>query len=62
MRKYVYLFSLIYGTLLFIAGTNHLNANGPSILNIGLMALWPLTVMAVTTSILKHKDKQNREA
>jgi hypothetical protein len=59
MRKYVYLFSLFYSTLLFIAGTNHLNANGPQILNISLMALWPLTVMVVTTSILKHKDKQD---
>ena len=42
MRKYVYLFGIVYSFLTFMVGWNHYQEHGFEIFNVGMMAITPV--------------------
>ena len=62
MRKYIYLFGIIYGFFTFMVGWNHMQDKGFEIFNIGMMAFTPVTGLILgydwAIQIDKKYDKQ----
>jgi hypothetical protein len=58
MRKYVYLFGIVYSFLTFMVGWNHLQDNGFSIFNIGMMAFTPFIafLLGLDWSVQQEKE------
>jgi len=58
MRKYVYLFGIVYSFLTFMVGWNHLQDNGFSTFNIGMMAFTPFIafVLGLDWAIQQEKE------
>jgi len=58
MRKYVYLFGIVYSFLTFMVGWNHLQDNGFSTFNIGMMAFTPFIAFLLGLDWAIQQEKE----
>lgn len=58
MRKYVYLFGIVYSFLTFMVGWNHLQDNGFSTFNIGMMAFTPFIAFVLGLDWAIQQEKK----
>lgn len=61
MRKYIYLFGIIYSFLTFMVGWNHMQDNGFATFNIGMMAFTPVIGLVLGYDWARQMDKKFEE-
>ena len=61
MRKYIYLFGIIYSFLSFMVGWNHMQDNGFETFNVGMMAFTPFIALVLGYDWAKQMDKKDEE-
>ena len=59
MRKYVYLFGIVYSLLAFVVGWNHMQDNGFETFNVGMMAFTPTIGFVLGLDWARQQDKKD---
>lgn len=61
MRKYIYLFGIIYSFLTFMVGWNHMQDNGFETFNVGMMAFTPTIAFVLGLDWARQMDLRGEE-
>jgi hypothetical protein len=61
MRKYIYLFGIIYSFLTFMVGWNHMQDNGFETFNVGMMAFTPFIAFVLGYDWVRQMDLRDEE-